>query len=162
KYVGQSENGLGGIWGDAANDMWAVGGNGMILHWNGAYWDPSISKLPTPTDYPRIIDTSGDRPENLWVLYNDGTVLHRNGQYWSFVRRVAEPQCSGVSGIWGVALDDYWVICKNGSQLHYQGFGVISMIGSATDLRDIWGSSANELWTVGSINGRSAVLHYDS
>src|SRR2546425_907034 len=62
---------LHGIWGTAANDVWAVGEGGAILHFDGSHWSQSVS--PTA----RILRSAwGSSSGDVWAVGDSGTVLH--------------------------------------------------------------------------------------
>ncbi len=72
-----------GLWGAAANDVYAVGSvgsrNGFVWHWDGAAWTPV--ELPTNlfTDAggntPGFFKVWGDGKGTVWVVGEHGTVL---------------------------------------------------------------------------------------
>ncbi len=39
---------LNGVWGSGPADVWAVGGGGMIVHWNGSAWATQSSPTSDP------------------------------------------------------------------------------------------------------------------
>jgi hypothetical protein len=56
----------------APNDAWIVGGNGTILHWDGANWKRSESAATT---FFTSVWASG--PNDVWVVGTQGAILHR-------------------------------------------------------------------------------------
>ena len=69
--------GLAGIWGSAADDIWAVGEAGTILHYDGKRWTASDS----PTTAP-LHAVSGSAADDLWAV-GDSVVLHWAGKRWA-------------------------------------------------------------------------------
>ena len=66
------------LWGSGADDVWAAGDGGTILHWNGATWS-RVKGLPN-VDLRAIW---GRGPNDVWTAGDKGTVLHWDGKTWS-------------------------------------------------------------------------------
>ncbi|MCO4759950.1 MAG: hypothetical protein KC502_00470 [Myxococcales bacterium] len=62
-----------GIWGSGADDIWWVGAEGRILHYNGHALAPR--KSGTTKD---LYSVWGRGPKDVWIV-GDGIVLHYNG-----------------------------------------------------------------------------------
>jgi photosystem II stability/assembly factor-like uncharacterized protein len=58
----------------SATDGWAVGGNGVILRWNGSTWN--LFANPTTAGLTGVALVS---PVDGWIVGADGTILHWNG-----------------------------------------------------------------------------------
>jgi hypothetical protein len=73
-----------GVWGTAANNVYAVGDNYHIVHWNGTTWTRVVLPLVTPADSSgtsfRAIDGSG--VNDIWVVGAGGWAYHYNGTSW--------------------------------------------------------------------------------
>jgi hypothetical protein len=65
---------LRGIWGSSGSDIWAVGGNGLILHYDGATW----SQVSSPTSKV-LHDVWGSSAGNVWAVGMGGTVIRFYG-----------------------------------------------------------------------------------
>lgn len=63
-----------GIWGSAADDIWAAGQAGVVIHWNGTAWTPVTS--PTTQDLYAI---GGSSISNLWFVGANATALFWDG-----------------------------------------------------------------------------------
>jgi hypothetical protein len=63
---------LAGIWGSGPNDVWAVGGSGTILHWNGSAWS-SVSSCITNN----LNGVWGSGANDAWAVGYSGTILER-------------------------------------------------------------------------------------
>src|SRR5258708_35212131 len=70
------------LWGSAADDVWAVGDAGAILHWNGHPWTGTSGQ--PKVNYAAIW---GRRANDVWVAgsldFREATVLHWDGATWS-------------------------------------------------------------------------------
>jgi len=77
--------GLLGISASGASDVWAVGGGGAILHYNGTNWAGQASGT-----FRHPARVSACDAGNAWAVGDGGTVLHYNGA-WSSRRPAAPP-----------------------------------------------------------------------
>jgi hypothetical protein len=77
------------VWAASPNDAWAVGGtpgggtnqpNDVLLHWDGASWQPSPIAKPAGRTFFKVWGTGSD---NLYVVGEAGTIWHRKGTTWS-------------------------------------------------------------------------------
>ena len=123
---------LPGIWGSAADDVWAAGGGGTILHWNGSVW----SAVPSGTT-ELLFAVWGSASDDVWIVGTGGSILHWNGASWS-------PVPSGTTGalgsIWGSGPGDVWAVGFEGTILHWDG-AAWSPVASPTsyNLYRVWG-----------------------
>ena len=68
-----------GVWGSSGDDVFAVGENGLIVHYNGKVWQ----KMPTPTREP-LRGIWGSGPENIFAIGDGGVILRYDGKKWRF------------------------------------------------------------------------------
>jgi len=67
------------VWGSSASDVWAVGDDGLMAHWNGATW----SKVASGTTHD-LNAVGGSWSGSVWAAGAQGTILHRdNSGTWS-------------------------------------------------------------------------------
>jgi hypothetical protein len=127
--------------GTAADDVWVVGGQGTVLHWDGTRW--TVVPSSVRSSLVRIHIYAQD---DIWFSGEGGTLLRRNGQ-------VIERKLGGrpsLHGIWGSAPDNLWAVGNGGSIYHYDGSSwTPSDSGVQNDLHSIWGSGPEDLWIVG-------------
>ena len=74
---GSTEN-LNGIWGAASDDIFAVGDNGTILHYDGSSWSSMTSG--TTENLNAIHGVSGS---SILAAGDNGTILHYDGSSWT-------------------------------------------------------------------------------
>jgi len=126
------DDALYGVWGTSASDVFAVGVQGVILHYDGSTWSTMAS-----------FATCG--------CWDD---LHAPHGY--------EDMSGCLFGVWGSAWNDVYAVgWKDGTGgiiLHYDGsiwstsFGIENVI-----LRDVWGGSSSDVFAVGD---GGTILHY--
>ena len=144
-------NELGDVWGSSSSDVFAVGYNGTLLHYNGSVWS-TISSGTTNT----LCCVWGSSSSDVFAVGYNGTILHYNGSAWS---AMSSGTTNHLYGVWGSSSSNVFAVGSNGTILHYNG-SVWSAMGSGTTnhLHGIWGTSSSDVFAVGS-NG--TILHYN-
>lgn len=145
---------LNGIWGSSPSDIFAVGDNGMILHYDGESWQQEYSG--TTENLNGVWGTSAS---SVYVVGANGLILHYDGRNLTDV----SPSFSGF-------LSDVW--CGSGSGECFtvgQDAGILgvaapespwNMVYSSNNrsLNAIWGSSASDIYAAGD---SGTLLHFD-
>lgn len=72
------------IWAKTLDDMWIVGDEGRILHWNGAYFaevplPKSIEEAPEIPRNVKLRSVGGSTGKDVWIVGEQGLVLHWDG-----------------------------------------------------------------------------------
>jgi hypothetical protein len=141
-------NDLNAIWGSGPNDVWAVGMNGTILHWNGTAW----ASVPSGT-VNQLYGAWGSGPSDVWAVGSGGTILHWNGAAWA---SVPSGETDNIYTVWGSGQNDVWTWVNSapptylGKFLHWNGSAWSN--GGAFASRDfyhIWGSGPDDVWAMG-------------
>jgi len=69
-----------GLWGAAANDLWAVGagddGRGIVWRYDGAQWRDANPPADTPG---LVLKVHGQRGDEVWISCASGVTLHWDG-----------------------------------------------------------------------------------
>ena len=68
---------LNGVWGTSPTNVFAVGGEGTILHFDGANWSPMASN--TSNTLNAVWGTSAS---DVFAVGNMGTIMHFDGSVW--------------------------------------------------------------------------------
>ena len=100
------------ISGSSACDGWAVGKDGLALHWDGARWN--VTQAPTRAALRSVWAHS---PEDAWAVGDGGLALHWDGNTWAQVATGVSDDLTGVSGS---ASDDVWAVAA-AVALHWDG-----------------------------------------
>ena len=69
-----------GIWMASAEDGWAVGDNGRILHWDGKRWNIVETEWTTA-----LRGIYGVASNDVWAVGTAGHIIHWNGEEWEEV-----------------------------------------------------------------------------
>jgi hypothetical protein len=125
------------VWAVNANDVYAVGNTGTILHRvNGTSWAAVASGIP---DNLRSVWASSS--SDVWVGSEHGAILHFDGSGWS---DMPSPSTSDVDTIWGTGPSDVWfggstmILHWDGARLTTWGLNGSVLSGSGTGPRDAW------------------------
>lgn len=140
-------------WGAKANDIWASGDEGTVLHWNGSSWSGQTIAL----NY--LTHLWGASSTDVWSTSGDGTMYHWNGSAWSAQGRVM--QATTQWGIWGSSASDIWTVGNLGTVQHWNGSSwSSSQPGGMRALRAVWGSGRDDVWVVG-VGSPSNIIHWN-
>jgi len=141
-------DGLSAVWGSADDDVWVVGDHGMTLHYDGTQW----SAIPSGTSV-RLYGVHGSGPDDAWAVGEEGAVLHWDGVEWS--PQLEPDDTLTLLGIWAGVRGSAWAIgvaldANSGAMLRLGDERGGLLVTQAHSLWDIWGSSGNDVWAVGS------------
>jgi hypothetical protein len=137
------------VWGSSPSDIFAVGADGMILHYDGQAWSTMTSGT-----FKHLSGIWGSSPSDVFAVGEDGTILHYDGKSWT---TMDSSNTNWLYGIWGTSSKDVFVGGPK-SNLHYDGTTWNSSL-SVTDWpNSLWGSSSSDVFAV-CLGG--VILHYD-
>jgi hypothetical protein len=98
---------LWGTWITAADDVWAVGGDGfdrppVLCHYDGVAW--SNVELPALSiDAKALFKVFGAAADDVWAVGDQGLLLHWDGEAWS---QVTVDTVADLISLWGPSPDD--------------------------------------------------------
>ena len=147
---------LEGIWGSSSSDVFAVGRDGVILHYDGTTWT-SMNSGTTKW----LKDIWGSSSSDAFAVGVLGTILHYDGASWS---KMDSGTTYMLRSVWGTTSSDVFVVGWNGLILHYDGSTWSSMTQTTECILDgVWGSSSSNVFAVGvaTEDGSAIILHYD-
>ncbi len=146
------------VWGSSEKDVFAVGWDGMILHYEGDQWNV----MDSGTDISLRHVWGHDRNTVFAVGgATDGAVILRyDGSKWATVYSHPEQV---LNGVWGIAPDNVWAVGKSdasgGMILHWDGVQWKEIgPGGLAELNSIWGTSASDIFVSGN---KGQILHWD-
>lgn len=135
------------IWGSSANDVWAVGSDGLLLNWNGTAW----RRFPTPTN-STLLAVWGSSGSNVWAVGTDSALLRWNGATWSRIVGGAIPPGVALNDVWGSSSSDVWVVGDQGVVLRYNGAVWSSLpLPYVNNLHTVWAQSPTSAWLGGDL-----------
>ena len=150
-----------GIWGTASDDVYIVGANGKISHFDGQQWSAMQSGTAQ-----NLLDVTGWGDQLIAVGPN--VAIAFDGGAW-------KPMSGDVSGrslnrVWGSGPNDVFVVGEQGVLMHYDGSTWSEVeSGVQANLNDIWGYSAENIYVVGDMEvffgptrySAATILHFD-
>lgn len=143
----------------SANEAWAVGDSGTILHMTGGQWQPMVSQTPAS-----LYALWGTDANNVFAVGDRATVLRWDGTRWTQLAvndntgMMLKP--SGLYGIWGSSKNDAWIVGADGVILKWDGSTVTRVANGAmtTLLRSVWGSGPSSVYAAGAAG---TILRWD-
>jgi len=139
-----------GIWGTSANEVFAVGGNGAIFHYDGQSW--SRMSTGSTNQYMAVWGSSTD---NVFAVGIGGKILHFDGTTWTSMN---SGTTNALYGIWGSAPDTVYAVGNKGTILRFDGSTWTNMNYAGTgNLTAVHGRSGTDIYAV----GPDLVLHCD-
>jgi hypothetical protein len=106
-------NDLYGVWGSSGTDVFAVGGSGTIMHYDGSAWSAMSSGT---TDL--LFSVWGRSATDVFAVGGNGTILHHDGRAWS---AMSSGTTNHLEGVWGSSASDVFAVGNGGTILHYAG-----------------------------------------
>lgn len=150
RYPLPQGNDLHNVWGTAANNVWAVGERGVILHWNGTDW----AGVPSPTT-AALYGLHGSGPADVWAVGAGGVTVHFDGQSWREVLLPVPTTGKSLIAVWSLGPTDAWAVGTEGLVVRWNGSGwsapAIMEFGSPLNRRlmGIWGFAPDDVWVIG-------------
>ncbi len=152
-----------GVWGSSPDDMWAVGEQGTVLHFDGQ----SVAKVPT-TVTANLTDVWGTGPTDVWIVGEGGTLLHFDGQSLASLQAGTAVD---LESVFTASFDDVWIGGHTSTLLHFDGgifqpqplpdltapYAVYDIHGLGPD--DVWLSGGDDRFPGNSSS--SFVAHFD-
>jgi formylglycine-generating enzyme required for sulfatase activity len=137
-------NTLFGVWGSGERDVFVVGEQGTILHYDGSAWSTMSSSISE--DLYGVWGSSG---EDVYAVGGGGTILHYNGTDWS---TISSGTTYDLNNVWGSSASDVFAVGPGGLVLHFNGDSWSPMnSGTTNGLYGIWGSNGDDVYAVGNL-----------
>jgi len=160
-----TEKGLRSIWGSTDSDIWAVGIDGTVLHWNGSTWHRYEFEQGFWKD---LFSVWGAASYDVWAAGEFGAILHWDGNSWT---QYDDNMNTGryYYGIWGVSSNDVWAIGSENDEsivAHWDGYSWSDIESPYLEfLRGISGMDSEFVVSVGWVNSMHnngpAVIRWD-
>jgi hypothetical protein len=135
------------LWGTGKNDVYAVGENGLVRHYDGLRW----SVIATPT--AKTLLGLWGRGDDMFAVGDGGVVVRGTGT-------TIVPSTSGPNSwrrAWHTG-STFFLAGSAGTLLEGDGVTWTPHTGSAQDLSDLWGTSTSDVYVVGD---GGTILHWN-
>lgn len=139
-WLTEAEGRFYGVWAEALDLAWAVGGYGMVARWDGRDW--SLIEVDPPAWLWAVTGWEG----RAWAVGDLGQIFTGDDTGWSAVE---SPTNEDLCGVHASARDRVVVVGDRGCIVHWDG-RTWARVASGTD-RGLYAVSGagNELWAVG-------------
>ncbi len=143
-------NGITAVWASSPTDVWAVGDDAVVAHYDGASWGRTIAGSPFKSSI------WGSGPSDIYAL-STFDLVHYDGSSWTEVSLDAG---AGDGQVWGTSASDVWVMTDSSQISHFDGarWETLETSDFVGDLAAVWGPAPDDLWAAGSAG---AIAHYD-
>ncbi len=151
----------------ARDDVWAVGVNGRVAHFDGKTWHGEqldvarVSETPDVLGYYDLIDVVA-WPGEVWVTASSSEYYRFDRKSWNVVS-VPEVRPRTFQQIWGTSPKDVWSV--GGRMDHFDGARWDTSTVLPAGLREVHGSAANDVWAAGwkgnHKDDNGALFHFD-
>lgn len=139
------------VGGNSWYNVFSVGSDGQILHYNGHDWHRMSSG--TSKDLFRVWVSA---TSEAFAVGAAGTMLRYDGNAWETLPTIT---AHDLYDVWGSSADKVFAVGSDGIILKYDANGWSPSPSTiATDLNGIWGNSSTDAFAVGAAG---AILHYN-
>ncbi len=140
--------------GTSARNVYAVGSDGAILHYDGKAW-ADMSKGLTYN----LSNVWCSKEGAVFAVGRDGVIVRFGGNVWGTWTPMASGTTNNLFSLWGSTEHDIFAVGANGTIVHYDGVAWSAVNSGTTNLLfTVWGSSGTDVFAAG-FDG--TILHYD-
>lgn len=146
-----------GMHGTSASDVWAVGGGGLIGHFDGKKWE----RMATPGNANgQLNSVFAISPTDAYAVgLTTPKVLHYDGTSWT---KVFDLPAVGAFQVKALSASSVWATVGNGALAHWDGATWTTIAGpSGATFRALWVFSDTDILIGGQIGGQSTIWRYD-
>ena len=111
-----TQNNLYGVWGSSSTDVFAVGANATIVHFDGTEWSPM--NTGTTGVFTDLYGVWGSSSTNVYAVGALGVIVHYDGNTWSSLSSGDDTRYD-LHGVWGSSATNIFVVGNNGTILNY-------------------------------------------
>ena len=150
----------------SADDIWTVGDEGSILHYDGVQWNEITS--PVIANTLSLTDVAATSHNNIWVTGSLGVLLHYDGATWKRIAASIFDAGADSTNFLSIAMSspaDGWIVghrahSPKGLILHYQNGEWQEIQNSPNNnLQSVLMISTTDSWAVGEAG---TVMHYSN
>ncbi len=137
------------VWGSHLSDVFLVGWDGKILHFDGS----AFRSMESGTT-EHLYDVWGHSGTEVYAAGSNGTIIAYDGSSW---QPMESTTTADLQALWGDA-ETVVAVGDQGTILHFSNGKWMPMNSpTAEPLTGVWGASATDIYAVGA----HVVLHYD-
>lgn len=130
------------LWGSGPDDVFAVGKQGVIVHYDGSR--ATLMESGVEVDFEAVW---GSGPDDVYAVGIGATVLHYDGTRW---RSASGGSLARLYDVWGSGPDDVFIATGVGRIHHFDGqVWTVTMLASGREMRALWGCSGRAVFAGG-------------
>ena len=144
-----------GVWADGDDNLFVVGDNGAVFHFDGDAWARQSSGTTLP-----LHAVWGVAPDRVFAVGWMGVIATFDGTDWQVVKGGdIDPDSKAFAGtstnlplfgLWGRTADEVWAVGDNGRIVHFDGQSWKEQeSGTEAHLRHVYGFNDGTLYAVG-------------
>lgn len=140
------------VWGTAADNVYAVGAQGALLHWNGGSWTMQASLGGGQADLRGVFGTDA---KHVWAVGAAGVAAAFDGSVWKALPMLSGPanfngvfaatKKGGGYDVWAAAQQGLYRVTEQGGQTGFAKFNPTPY----GNFLGIHGADADNVWAVG-------------
>jgi hypothetical protein len=130
------------VWGTSRSNVFAVGGDGRILHYNGSSWSRMTNEISAD-----LFGVWANSPTEAWAVGEAGTILRFDGTSWT---PMPSPTSSPLASVWGIPGGEVFAV--GATQIFRLGSSptfTFLTASTVSNIADIWGASRTDLFLAG-------------
>jgi hypothetical protein len=135
-----------GIHGSGDDDVWTVGIDRNLMHWDGLRWN-AVDLGVAGSFYPR--DVRVVAADDVWVVAPDPPYVRRRlGGVWS---TLPDPSVEQIAALWSSGPNDVWIAGRRGQVARWNGTAWNRWyVDASGEFLDLWGFGPGDVRAVGS------------
>lgn len=138
------------IWGSDSDNVWAIGGEGTVLHFSSDNWTDDIE---FPHEDVELWSVSGSSAENVWAVGSQTSVAQYDGDEWLEVDLTAEIDVGSehtLYGVWTESSTDVWIVGSDALVARFDGTEwqrmEVPVDDFDADFHSLGGSEGGDVW----------------
>ena len=148
--------------GTGPNDVWAVGLDGSLSHWNGGAWSAQLPIVEVP-----IRGVYAVAADDVWAVAEGGLIFRFDGEEWTVVRSTTT---ATLRDVWSAGPSRAVAVGARATILHFDGINWLQHFIEPVEIPDsdpwiidvplhaVWGTAADDIWAAG---GSGVLVHWD-
>jgi len=138
-------------WGSSSSDVFAVGKDGLILHYDGQSWE----KMTSGTSQT-LTAVWGSSSSDVFSVGASGTILHYDGNAAGTWITMNSGTTKDLGGVWGVSSSQVVAVGDSGTAVLYDGTSWTPFELFNGRINDVWISTSKDIFALVS----NTVCHY--
>ena len=145
------------VWGTSPSNVFAVGSNKTILHYDGSQWTSMQSNITFPSPVT-LLAVWGASANDVFAAGTWGVVVHYDGNQWSQVHTAVYT----INDLWGSSGSDVYAPADYGHLFHYDGSAWNDVSPNPSDSYSaVWGQASDDFYVIGNSSETATLYHHD-